>query len=154
GTRQQFQLGIREMITRKVNIFPLTPADWKLFKSMPDCPKVADALNQVAHDMAEQIRLIDWNSPLAEVIKVFLNDYCPEYDLFAPALAAKPKIHSMQSYAGVKWIQSRNEEYDPAKSWEENYRMLEARYVEERSHLIKKIRELAANLPENATLST
>ncbi|MDB6024968.1 MAG: hypothetical protein JWM68_1191 [Verrucomicrobiales bacterium] len=152
GTQAQFQQGIKDMVTRQVNIFPVTPVDWKLFKSMPDCPKVADALNQVAHDTVEQIRIIDWKSPLAEVIKTFVNEYCGQ-PLFTTA-TQKPKIHSMQSYAGVKWIQSSNDEYDPAKSWEENYRILEARYVEETSHLIKKVRELAANLPESATLST
>jgi hypothetical protein len=154
GTQAQFQMGIKEMVTAKVNIFPLTPADWKLFKSMPDCPKVADALNQVAQETVTQLQAIDWNSPMAEMIKTFLNDYCPQFTLFPKVAGPKPQIHSMQSYAGVKWIQSSNEEFDPGKSWEENYRILEARYEQETAHLIKKVRELAVNLPENATLST
>ncbi len=154
ATTAQFQAGIKEMVTRQANIFPLTPADWKLFKSMPDCPKAADALNQVAHDTAEQLRVIDWNSPMAEVIKTFLTEYCPQANLFPTTPSPKSKLHSMQSYAGVKWIHASNEEFDPAKSWEENYKILEARYEQETAHLIKKVRELASHLPENATLST
>lgn len=154
ATRSQFHLGIKTFVTEQKNIFPLSAADWKLFSSMPDSPKVADALNEVAHETVEQLRIIDWNAPLAEVIKAFLNDYCSPMSIFAMAIAPKPKIHSMNSYVGVKWIQKKNEDYDPTKSWEENYRALEARYVEETSHLIQKVRELAAHLPENATLST
>jgi hypothetical protein len=151
----QFQRGIKEMVTQKKNIFPLEVSEWGLYTNMPDCQQVSDALNEAALQVTKALEVIDWNSPLTGVIKTYLADYCQKFGLFQDKSPAKhAKLHSMASYAGVKWINPKNDDYDPGKSWEENYRGLEARHAEEKSYLIGKVRELAANLPANVLLST
>ena len=48
------------------------------------------------------------------------------------------------NYDGYKWINVRQHKFDPAKSWEENYRDLEKHHVEETTFLIEEVRKLAA----------
>jgi hypothetical protein len=154
GTLLELHRGIRSIVTTNTSIYPLTAADWKLFKSMPDSPKVAAALNETATELMALLRTIDWSSPLAPVIKNFLAEYCGTPDLFGEIESLPPLKHSINSYAGAKWILPGNQEYDPKRSWEENYKILEKQHDRETTYLIGKVRELAANLPGNVLLST
>lgn len=42
-----------------------------------------------------------------------------------------------------KWIKVKQFRFDPEKSWEENFRALEAHHIEETTFLIEEIRKLS-----------
>lgn len=52
----------------------------------------------------------------------------------------------MSKYSGYKWIKVKQHRYDPEKSWEENYKDLEAHHIKETTFLIEEIRKLAEKL--------
>ena len=53
------------------------------------------------------------------------------------------------NYEGHKWIKVSQHKFDPAKSWEENYRDLEKHHVAETTFLIEQIRKIAAEKPND-----
>jgi hypothetical protein len=48
----------------------------------------------------------------------------------------------MSEFDGYKWIKVKQFKFDPAKSWEENFKGLEQHHIEETTFLINKVREL------------
>ncbi|HUS34500.1 MAG TPA: hypothetical protein VM680_04030 [Verrucomicrobiae bacterium] len=50
----------------------------------------------------------------------------------------------MGEYDGYKWIKVRQHKFDPARTWEENYRDLEKHHIEETTFLIEEVRKVAA----------
>ena len=55
----------------------------------------------------------------------------------------------MNKYDGFRWIKVQRHTFDPAKSWEENYRDLAEHHVAETSFLIEEVRKLAEALEKS-----
>ncbi len=55
----------------------------------------------------------------------------------------------MGQYDGHGWIKVARHEYDPTKSWEENYRDLERHHIAETSFPIEELRKLAEGRAES-----
>ena len=49
-------------------------------------------------------------------------------------------------YSGYAWIKVKKHEFDPQKTWEENYKALEQHHIEETTFLIKEVRALAMHV--------
>lgn len=49
-------------------------------------------------------------------------------------------------YKNYQWIKVKRFQFDPAKSWEENFKSLEQHHLEETAFLIDEVRKLAAQL--------
>ena len=48
----------------------------------------------------------------------------------------------MSQFDGYKWIKVKQFKFDPSKSWEENYKLLEQHHIEETTFLIETIRHV------------
>lgn len=52
----------------------------------------------------------------------------------------------MSRYDGFRWIKVPRYQYDPARSWEQNYQDLESHHLAETMFLIEEVRKLADEL--------
>ncbi len=51
-----------------------------------------------------------------------------------------------EKYQGYKWIKTKHVKFDSNKTWEENYKALEAHHIEETTFLIEEVRRLAEKI--------
>lgn len=56
----------------------------------------------------------------------------------------------MTDYSNYKWIKVKRHIFDPNKSWEENYKALEAHHTEEAIFLIEEVRKLAKIIQDSS----
>ena len=61
-------------------------------------------------------------------------------------VGSSPILCSMNKFEGYKWITVKQFKFDPAKSWEENYKLLEQHHIEETQFLIDTIRFISKNV--------
>lgn len=60
-----------------------------------------------------------------------------------------PLVSIMSKYDNnYKWIKVKQFRFDSEKSWEENFRALEAHHIEETTFLIEEVRKLAKRIEE------
>lgn len=53
-----------------------------------------------------------------------------------------------EDFSGYGWIKVKKFRFDPEKTWEENFEILEKHHIEEVAFLIEKVRELSRKLEE------